>query len=262
MADVELTIDDPVGLIRLNRPEKLNAFTYDTLREIRAAVDSCVADRRVVGIVLTGTGRGFSAGLDSATLAEVTSRPSSGETPSPEELPGIFSYFLESPKPIISAVNGVAAGGGLIMAIMSDLRIAADTASFTTVFLKRGLIAEHGSSWLLPRMVGVGRALDLLWMSDRISAAEALLMGLVQRVVPADELIKTAGDYVRRLAETSAPAAIAETKRLVYAHLGTGYVDALRDVDRVQWKFVAAPDARDGAQALIEKRAPKFTRLG
>ena len=262
MADVELTIDDPVGLIRLNRPEKLNAFTYDTLREIRAAVDSCVADRRVVGIVLTGTGRGFSAGLDSATLAEVTSRPSSGETPSPEELPGIFSYFLESPKPIISAVNGVAAGGGLIMAIMSDLRIAADTASFTTVFLKRGLIAEHGSSWLLPRMVGVGRALDLLWMSDRISAAEALLMGLVQRVVPADELIKTAGDYVRRLAETSAPAAIAETKRLVYAHLGTGYVDALRDVDRVQWKFVAAPDAREGAQALIEKRAPKFTRLG
>ncbi len=262
MADVELTIDDPVGLIRLNRPEKLNAFTYDTLREIRAAVDSCVADRRVVGIVLTGTGRGFSAGLDSATLAEVTSRPSAGETPSPEELPGIFSYFLESPKPIISAVNGVAAGGGLIMAIMSDLRIAADTASFTTVFLKRGLIAEHGSSWLLPRRVGVGRALDLLWMSDRISAAEALLMGLVQRVVPADELIKTAGDYVRRLAETSAPAAIAETKRLVYAHLGTGYVDALRDVDRVQWKFVAAPDAREGAQALIEKRAPKFTRLG
>lgn len=261
MADVELTIDDPVGLIRLNRPEKLNAFTYATLREIRAAVDACATDRRVVGIVLTGTGRGFSAGLDSTTLAEVTSRPDTGATPPSTELPGIFSYFLETPKPIISAVNGVAAGGGLIMALMSDLRIASEGASFTTVFLKRGLIAEHGSSWLLPRMVGVGRALDLLWMSERISAADALAMGLVQQVVPAEQLLEAATGYVRRLAETSAPAAIAETKRLVYAHLGTGYAEALRDAERVQWKFVAAPDAREGAMALIEKRSPRFTRL-
>lgn len=262
MADVELEIADPVGLIRLNRPEKLNAFTYDTLRDIRAAVDSCVADTRVVGIVLTGTGRGFSAGLDSATLAEVTSRPDAGETPPSDELPGIFSYFLETPKPIISAVNGVTAGGGLIMALMSDLRIAAESASFTTVFLKRGLIAEHGSSWLLPRLVGVGRALDLLWMSDRISAAEALNMGLVEQVVPAEQLLDRAFAYVRRLAETSAPHAIAATKKLVYSHLGTGYTQALREAERVQWKFVAAPDAREGAMALIEKRPPRFQRLG
>lgn len=267
MADVELSIEDPVGIIRLNRPEKLNAFTYDTLREIRAAVETCASDRRVVGIVITGTGRGFSAGLDSATLAAVTSQSQSAqsaqpaEAPKSEALPGIFSYLLEVPKPIIAAVNGVAAGGGLILALMSDLRIAADTASFTTVFLKRGLIAEHGSSWLLPRMVGVGRALDLLWMSDRIDAATAKEYGLVQQVVPASELVERASDYVRRLAETSAPAAIAETKRLVYAHLGTNYVDALRDADRSQWRFVGAPDAREGAQALIEKRPPRFERL-
>ncbi len=261
MADVELSIEDPVGIIRLNRPEKLNAFTYDTLRDIRAAVDTCASDRRVVGIVITGTGRGFSAGLDSATLAAVTSQPQAAEAPKSEALPGIFSYLLEVPKPIIAAINGVAAGGGLILALMSDLRIAADTASFTTVFLKRGLIAEHGSSWLLPRMVGVGRALDLLWMSDRIDAVTAMEYGLVQQVVPANELIERATDYVRRLAETSAPAAIAETKRMVYAHLGTNYVDALRDADRVQWQFVGAPDAREGAQALIEKRPPRFERL-
>lgn len=261
MADVELSIEDPVGIIRLNRPEKLNAFTYDTLREIRSAVETCAGDRRVVGIVITGTGRGFSAGLDSATLAAVTAQPQSGEVPQSAALPGIFSYFLEVPKPIIAAVNGVAAGGGLILALMSDLRIAADTASFTTVFLKRGLIAEHGSSWLLPRMVGVGRALDLLWMSDRIDATTAKEYGLVQQVVPANELLERASDYVRRLAETSAPAAIAETKRLVYAHLGTGYVDALRDADRSQWRFVNAPDAREGALALIEKRPPRFERL-
>jgi len=261
MADVELSIDDLVGLIRLNRPEKLNAFTYDTLRDVRAAVDECVSDPRVVGIVITGTGRGFSAGLDSATLAAVTSQPDVGNTAPAAELPGIFSYFLEVPKPIIAAINGVAAGGGLILALMSDLRIAASEASFTTVFLKRGLIAEHGSSWLLPRLVGVGRALDLLWMSDRIDAATALRYGLIESVVPGDALLQTAGDYVRRLAETSAPAAIAETKRLVYAHLGMGYVEALRDAEKSQWRFVASADAREGAQALIEKRPPRFERL-
>ena len=260
--DIELTIDDPVAVLRLNRPEKLNAFTYDTLREIRTAVDAAVADTRVVGIVITGTGRGFSAGLDSATLAAVTSAPAAPRAAEEGALPGIFSYLLEVPKPVISAVNGVAAGGGLILALMSDLRIASRDASFTTGFLKRGLIAEHGSSWLLPRLVGVGRAHDLLWMSDRIDAETALRVGLVEWVVEPDALLSTAIDYVRRLAATSAPGAIAETKRLIYRHLGSGYVDALREADASQWKFVSAPDAREGAMALIEKRAPKFKRLG
>jgi len=260
--DIELTIDDPVAVLTLNRPEKLNAFTYDTLREIRSAIDACAADRRVVGIVITGNGRGFCAGLDANTLAEVTAAPAPAREKVPDPLPGIFSYLLHVPKPIIAAVNGVAAGGGLILALMSDLRIASDKASFTTVFLKRGLIAEHGSSWLLPRMVGVGRALDLLWMSDRIDAAEARRCGLVQSVVAHDQLLQTACDYVRRLAVTSSPAAIAETKRLLYRHLGTGYVEALQEADAVQWKFVTAPDAREGATALLEKRTPRFTRLG
>jgi len=169
---------------------------------------------------------------------------------------------LHVPKPIVAAVNGVAAGGGLILALMSDLRIASMDASFTTVFLKRGLIAEHGSSWLLPRMVGIGRALDLLWMSDRIDADDALRYGLVQSVVPGDALLDSACDYIRRLASTSSPAAIAETKRLLYRHLGTGYVEALQEADAVQWRFVTGPDAREGATALLEKRAAHFARLG
>lgn len=261
--DIELTIDDPVAVLRLNRPDKLNAFTYDTLREIRAAIDACAADTRVVGIVITGNGRGFCAGLDAATLAAVTSAPAASRAEEESNaLPGIFSYLLHVPKPVICAINGVAAGGGLILALMSDLRIASSAASFTTVFLKRGLIAEHGSSWLLPRLVGVGRALDLLWMSDRIDAEAALRFGLVESVVEPDALLTTACDYVRRLAVTSSPAAIAETKRLLYRHLGTGYVEALREADASQWKFVGAPDAREGAAALLEKRQPKFARLG
>ncbi len=262
--DIELEIEDPVALIRLNRPDKLNAFTYHTLAEIRSAIDAAAADVRVVGIVITGNGRGFSAGLDSQVLADVTSRdaPPENSAPDSDELPGLFSYLLQVPKPVIAAVNGVAAGGGLILALMSDLRIASSAASFTTVFLKRGLISEHGSSWLLPRLVGVSRALDLLWMSDRIDAQTALDMGLVDRVVAPDDLLGAARDYIQRLAATSPPAAIAETKRLVYRHLGTGYEQALREAEVSQNRFVTAPDAAEGARALMEKRQPRFARLG
>jgi len=262
--DIEYEVTGNAAIVRLNRPEKLNAFTYHTLAEIRRAIESAVADAAVIGIVITGNGRGFSAGLDSATLASVTS----GETPTTSadrdsnELPGIFSYLLEVPKPVIAAVNGIAAGGGLILALMSDIRFASREAAITTVFLKRGLIAEHGSSWILPRLVGTGRALDLLWASERIDAAEAFRLGLVDRLSEPGEVVSDAAAYIEQLAVTSAPAAIAETKRLVYSHLGKGYLEALQEAAVSQDRFVARPDAREGALALIEKRAPNFRRLG
>ena len=261
--DIELEIDDPVALLRLNRPDSLNAFTHHTLAEIRHAVRRATDDARVVGIVITGSGRGFSAGLDLAVLEETTrAGAAAAQDPDPDALPGIFSYLLEVPKPVIAAVNGVAAGGGLILALMSDLRFAAESARFTTVFLKRGLIAEHGSSWLLPRLTNVSRALDLLWMSEKIDARQAESLGLVDRVLPDDELLDYARDYVTRLAATSPPAAIAETKRLVYRHLGTGYREALTEANEAQNRFVVGPDAVEGARAFLEKRAPRFRRLG
>ena len=261
--DIQVEIEDPVALIRLNRPEKLNAVTSRTLRELRSAVDAAATDSRVVGIVITGNGRGFCSGLDAEQLARTTSgEEPSGDAPAPGELPGMFSYLLRVPKPVIAAVNGVAAGGGLILALMSDLRIASRNASFVTIFLKRGLIAEHGSSWLLPRLVGVGRALDLLWTNDRIDAETAHRIGLVEHLADPDALIDTAREHVQRIAASSAPSAIAETKRLVYAHLGTGYAQALREADESQSKFVTAPDAQEGAKALLEKRPARFGRLG
>ncbi len=261
--DIQVEIEDPVALIRLNRPEKLNAVTSQTLRELRSAVDAAATDSRVVGIVITGNGRGFCSGLDAEQLVRTTSGEGpSGAATNPDDLPGMFSYLLRVPKPVIAAVNGVAAGGGLILALMSDLRIASRNASFVTIFLKRGLIAEHGSSWLLPRLVGVGRALDLLWTNDRIDAETAHRIGLVEHLADPDALIDTAREHVQRIAASSAPAAIAETKRLVYAHLGTGYAQALREADEAQWKFVTAPDAQEGAKALIEKRPARFGRLG
>ncbi|MBP19953.1 MAG: enoyl-CoA hydratase [Gammaproteobacteria bacterium] len=263
--DIEYRVDGTAAVITLNRPEKLNAFTYHTMGEIRSAVDQSVADPEVVGIVITGNGRGFSSGLDAQVLANVTSgkAPSDRKAgPATNDLPGIFSYLLEVPKPVIAAINGVTAGGGLILALMSDIRIASSDASFITVFLKRGLIAEHGSSWILPRLVGTGNALDLLWMSDRIDAATALSLGLVEKLVEPDELLEQACQYIQRLSETSAPLAIAETKKLVCRHLGTNYFDALHEANESQNRFVASPDASEGAQALLEKRNPKFMRLG
>jgi enoyl-CoA hydratase/carnithine racemase len=264
--DIELEIADPVALLRLDRPQKLNAFTYATLAEIRAAVDAASADPRVVGIVITGNGRGFCAGLDAEVLAATAARGSGSRAQPPaagdDELPGLFSYFLRVPKPVIAAVNGVAAGGGFVLAAMCDVRFASTAASFTSVFTKRGLVAEHGTTWTIPRLVGVGRALDLLWTSRRIDAAEAARIGLVEYVVEPGELVAAASRYVAELAATVSPAALADTKRMVYAHLGQGYAEALPDADATAWRAIDRSDAREGAQALLEKRAARFARLG
>jgi len=263
--DIEVEVEDPVAVIRLNRPERLNAFTYHTLAEFRQAIDEAVANPAVVGIVVTGAGRGFSAGLDSQTLAEATSdggRALRAARADDEELPGLFTFLLDVPKPVIAAVNGVAAGGGLVLAAKCDVRFASTAASFTTVFLKRGLIAEHGVSWLLPRLVGPGRALDLLWTSKRIDATEAHRIGLVEYLCEPDELLDRARAYIREIAASAAPMTMADTKRLVYAHLGAGYPEAFRDADDAQWVALERPDAAEGARALLEKRIPTFRRLG
>lgn len=262
--DIEYRIDGSAAIITLNRPDKLNAFTYHTLAEIKQAVHESATNADVVGIVITGNGRGFSAGLDAEVLAQVTREGESqaGGGRRDDELPGLFSYLLKVPKPVIAAVNGVAAGGGLILALMSDIRFASKDASVTTVFLKRGLIAEHGSSWILPRLMGTGKALDLLWASDRVSAEDAHTLGLIDKLTSSDTLVDEAVAYIEKLAVTSAPAAIAETKRLVYRHLGVGYEEALHEAEISQNEFVASDDAREGAMALLEKRTPNFRRLG
>jgi enoyl-CoA hydratase/carnithine racemase len=257
---VRYEVDEPVALITLDRPEKLNALTYPMLASIRAAVEEAARDRRVVGIVVSGAGRGFCSGLDAGALVEVTKAGSSTRRQS-DGVPGMFTWLLSIPKPVVAAVNGVAAGGGFVLAAMSDIRIASTAASFTSVFSKRGLIAEHGTTWILPRLVGAGAALDLLWSSRRIDAAEAYRLGLVQQVVDPDALLGAARAYVADLAENVSPASMADTKRLVYHHLGIGYPEALRETDDVQYAALDRVDAREGAAALVEKRAPHFPRL-
>jgi enoyl-CoA hydratase/carnithine racemase len=261
MSDLRYEVDDPVALITLDRPETLNALTYPMLAAFRRAVDDAAADPRVVGIVITGAGRGFCSGLDASALASTTEAGSSAK-PKVDGVPGLFTWLLEIPKPVIAAVNGVAAGGGFVLAAMADLRLASTSASFTTIFSKRGLIAEHGTSWILPRLVGTGAALDLLWSSRRIDAAEAHRLGLVQQVTEPDALLDTARAYVADLAANVSPASLADTKRLVYRHLGATYPDALREADEVQYASLDRVDAKEGVAALLEKRPPAFPRVG
>ena len=173
----------------------------------------------------------------------------------------MFTWLLEIPKPIVAAVNGVAAGGGFVLAVMSDIRIASTAASFIS-FPRRGLIAEHGTTWIVPRLIGAGSALDLLWTSRQVDAAEAHRLGLVQQVVEPDQLLPAARRYVTDLAENVSPASLADTKRLVYRHLGVGYEEALDETDDVQYAALDRVDAKKGAAALIERRSPSFPRLG
>ena len=231
------------------------------IEEIRSAIEDAAADDRVVGIIITGTGRAFSAGLDAGDLKRSTQEGApESKSPSPEELPALFSYILRISKSVICAVNGVTAGGGFVLAMMCDLRFAAEGASFTTVFSKRGLIAEHGTSWLLPRIVGVSRALDLLWSSRRIDAAEALRMGFVDRVVAADKLIEEARAYVRELAANVSPRSLAVVKSQIYRHLSEALAPAIYDADRLMKDALEHPDAAEGVASLLEKRPPHFQR--
>jgi enoyl-CoA hydratase/carnithine racemase len=258
---VSSTVEGPLAIVSLERPEQLNAFTFAMIRAIRGAVEQAAADPSVLAIVITGTGRAFSAGLDMQDLA----RSSRGETDSSagpsHELPALFSFLLDIPKPVIAAVNGVAAGGGLVLAMMCDLRFVAESASFTTAFSKRGLIAEHATAWLLPRLMGTSRALDLLWSGRRFGAEEALRLGFADRVVPADELLDAVREYVAEIAASVAPRSIATIKRQVYAGLSQTIAESCAEADEVMKVSLDHPDLVEGVASFVERRAPKFASV-
>jgi enoyl-CoA hydratase/carnithine racemase len=261
-SNVEYEVQDSAAIVRLSRPARLNAFTFQMIGEIRAAVDRAASDERAIGIVITGTGRGFSAGLDAGDLARSASGEAPRAEPGPDELPALFGYLLRIPKPVIAAVNGVAAGGGFVLAMMCDLRFASSEATFTTAFSKRGLIAEHGTSWLLPRIVGNSHALDLLWSSRRFDAAEALRIGFVDRVVEPAQLMDSACAYLRDLAAGVSPRSLAVMKSQIYRHWSLGLEPALRDADALMNEALAHPDATEGVTSFVERRPPRFARLG
>jgi enoyl-CoA hydratase/carnithine racemase len=264
--EVRLEITDPVAVITLDRPDRLNAVTPAMLVALREAFAEAACSEDVVGIVVTGSGRGFCAGLDTGELDLVTSRA----TVEPEQVPGVretdprgmFTYLLEIGKPVIAAVNGPTAGAGFVLACAADLRFLSERAWVRSVFAQRGLAAEHTVPWYLVRQLGTAASLDLLWSSRRIGADEALRLGLAQRVVPHDELLPQAVAYVRDLAETGSPASFASSKRMVYAHAALALREAAADNDTVSWEAVLLPDATEGVRAYLDERQPRFARVG
>ena len=247
-------------MVCIERAERLNALTFAMIAEIRRVVDEAVADTTVTGVVITGAGRGFCAGLDMNDLAR-SSQGIEARATDDAELPALFGHLLSAPKPIIAAINGVCAGGGMVLAMMCDLRFAAPEAWFTSAFSQRGLIAEHGTAWLLPRLMGTSRALDVLWSSRRFDAAEAYRMGLVDRLIDADQLVAASCAYLDDLAATVAPRSIAVMKRQVYDGLSQTIGGSLDDADQRMRASLTHPDLAEGVASFVERRPPRFMPL-
>ncbi len=273
--EITLEIDDPVATITLNRPEKLNALTDRTMQELRHAMATAERSDDVVGIVLTGAGRGFCAGVDMGSLQDIEAAGTAAGMRQETEIerldPGDqamgadfrhgFGYLMTVRKPIIAAVNGPCAGLGFSLAMFCDMRFAAETTIFTTSFAPRGLVAEHGMSWVLPRLIGPAKAFDLFFSSRRVEGPEALALGLVSRVVPLEQLMDEAQGYIRELAKTSSPASLMYMKRQVYKHLMVPLGEAFVETNDLQEETVALPDFKEGIASFMERRPPNFPRI-
>ena len=266
-------VSDPVATIMLNRPAALNALTAKMLAEIRHAVAAAEQDESVVGIVLTGAGRAFCPGMDMNALDSMSSGSSGGKddlshlqaNPGDAEMGENFrlayTYLMSVRKPIIAAINGACAGLGFAIATLADLRVVERQAKFSTAFSQRGLIAEHGVSWTLPRLIGSGNALDLLWSARKFNGEEAKEIGLAERLVETDEALATAQEYVRNLAASAAPVSLQVMKSQVYRHLNMPLGEAIAETNDWMAQSLTKDDFREGVRSFIEKRPPKFTRV-
>ena len=246
---------DGVATLTLNRPHRHNAWNSVLERRFYQLLDEAGHDDRIRAVVLTGAGRSFCPGVDSQRLDDIAGRAMdlTGRT-SPA-----FTYAFR--KPLIAAVNGACAGRGLVQALMCDVRFAARGAKFATSFSRRGLAGEYGITWLLPRMIGTERAMDLLISGRAVDADEALKIGLVSRVTEPGEVLTAATAYARDLAANCSPASMALIKHQVLTDLDASYEQSMRRAYRAMAVLAAGPDFREGIDSFIQQRPPKFPSL-
>jgi enoyl-CoA hydratase/carnithine racemase len=276
MAYEEILYDvaDRVATVTLNRPAKLNAWTRLMEKEVRAALAEADRDDNVRVVIVTGAGRGFCAGADmqmrsgvaGAKGSEAALRDRLGDwlaTPQRSDVRADFqktySYFPTIGKPVLAAINGPVAGLGLVISLYCDMRFASDQAKFSTAFARRGLIAEHGISWMLPRLIGVANALDLLFSARTVDAAEALRMGLVSRVLPQEGFLAGVRAYATELATLVSPRSMRIIKRQVYDALFQTLEEAINVGNEEMLKSFACLDFQEGVAHFLEKRPPRFT---
>ena len=260
---IEISQDGAVRTLTLNRPAALNAFTCAMLAQLRQALEAAAEDQAVRCVVITGAGRGFSAGQD---LSDPLIKPSFEPGDAPKDIGHLLdNYYIplalrlrSMPVPVIAAVNGVAAGAGASLALGCDLVLAGESASFIQAFSKIGLIPDCGGTWLLPRLVGRARALQLALLGEKLPAAQAQEIGLIYRCVPDAELAATAQALALKLSQMPVRA-LAETRHAFDEALMLDFEDALRLEAVKQSQLGFAGDYLEGAAAFLQKRQPKFS---
>ena len=255
MADLRVETAGAVATITLDRPDALNALTVPLKEDLRAAFERLAADDAVRAIVLTGAGRAFCAGQDLRERLEPDALPLQDEIR--VRYNPLILAMRTNPKPIVGAINGVAAGAGASLAFACDIRIAAEGASFLLAFGRVALIPDSGATWLLPRLIGASKAAEVALTTDPLSAADAERFGLVARVVPADQLVGEAQALARRLAD-GAPLALALTKRALETAWDHDLAQQLGAEAEMQGQAGATADHAEGIQAFLERRQPRF----
>ena len=253
---VRVEVDGAVATLTLDRPEALNALTVPMKVALREALESLTDDRDVRAVILTGAGRAFCAGQDLAEREAPDAAPLDVELR--ERYNPIIRAIRSMGQPVIAAVNGVAAGAGASLAFACDVRIAAEEARFVLAFGRIGLVPDSGATWFLPRIVGPARAVELAIVGDAVDATEALRIGLVSRVVPADRLLGEARALAERVAE-GAPLAMALTKSALERSATITLDEALDGEAKLQGIAGASADHAEGLAAFREKRPPRFT---
>jgi enoyl-CoA hydratase/carnithine racemase len=258
--EIIYTIDDRVATITLNRPERMNAWTPVMEAEFRDAIGVASGDDAVRALVVTGAGRGFCAGADMGNLAASAAgtRPITPPPSGEGNFDQRYSYLLAVPKPLIAGINGAVAGVGLCITLYCDLRFMAEGSRLSTAFARRGLVAEHGSAWMLPRLIGPMNAADLLLSGRTVDAAEAAQMGLV-RMLPAEGFSAAVQSRAAEFANLSSPRSMRIMKRQLQDAPFQSLADATRFADAEIPKCRDTEDFREGVASFVEKRKPDFT---
>ena len=263
---------DGIATCTLSRPEQLNAWTPRMQIELRDALHAAAADDHVRVIILTGAGRGFCAGADMKLLGTFSG---SGRMTADADLPQLdheappgpvradfqteYTYLLSIPKPIIAAINGPAAGVGFVLSLFCDIRMASASARMGAIFSRRGLVAEYGVSWILPRLVGLANASDILFSGRLVDADEALRMGLVSRVIRNETFLGEVREYAEALVASSSPRSIRIMKRQIYEDQLSTLEHSVSVAVREMHESLRSEDFREGVAHFLEKRPPRFT---
>jgi enoyl-CoA hydratase/carnithine racemase len=266
-------VAEHIATITLNRPDKLNAWTAIMEQEVRSAFKQAEGDENVRVIILTGAGRGFCAGADMSLLTTVAEQGldeaarayavqnagSGGATGTRADFQKKYSYFPAIHKPVIAAINGPVVGLGLVIALYCDIRFASDSAKFSTAFARRGLIAEYGLAWILPRLIGHANALDLLFSARSVDAAEAFRMGLANQVFPQADFLDKVYAYAKDLATNVSPRSLRVIKRQVYEAMFQPLGEAFSLAETEMLESLKSQDFKEGVAHFLQKRQAAFT---